>query len=226
MPYDELPVLHRSYIIGLDLGQISDFAALALIEMTDTGRATDKPQFDVTYLHRFPIGTPYPKIVASIAKMLEAEPFCANKIRRIVRPSVTLAIDATGVGRPVVDMFAEARLRANLWPITITGGNRARNEGGGWLVPKRILVSTLQVALQNQRLRIAAKLPEAVTLQKELQDFQLTFTEAKHETYEGRRGSNDDLVLAVAIGLWAAKNAITRVTEVERDIARSLGGRW
>ncbi len=99
----------------------------------------------------------------------------------------TLAIDATVVGRPVVDTFAERNLPAHLLPVTITGGHKAHSEAGGRHVPKRILVSTLQVALQNQRLRIAAKLTEAATLQKDLQDFQLTFTEKPMTRMRGAR---------------------------------------
>jgi hypothetical protein len=227
MHYDEELQLRREYVVGLDLGQMSDFAALALLEMTDTGRAADKPEFDVTYLHRWPIGTPYPKIVEGVALMLNKPPFCYERAGvplhlRTKRQPTTLAIDATGVGRPVVDTFAEARLPTRLLPITITGGHKVNSEAGGRLVPKRILVSTLQVALQNKRLRIAAKLPEAATLSKELQDFQLTFTENANDTYEGRKGSHDDLVLAVALALWAGTHATLRITDEEREIFREL----
>ncbi len=234
MPYDEESPAHLEYIVGLDLGQMSDFAALALLEMSDTERARDKQQFDVTYLHRWALGTPYPKIVEGVAKMLDAPPFCHERpgvpLRlRMSRVPTTLAVDATGVGRPVVDTFAERNLPARLLPVTITGGHKAHSEAGGYLVPKRILVSTLQVALQNNRLRIAAKLPEATTLQKELQNFQLTFTESANDTYEGRKGTHDDLVLAVALALWAGTYTSVRVTDEERDFFHAMqdfrGGR-
>jgi hypothetical protein len=227
MPYDEETRVSREYILGLDLGQMSDFAALALLEKTDTGRAVDRPEFDVTYLHRWPIGTPYPKIVEGVALMLNKPPFCYERTGvplrfRTKRQPTTLAVDATGVGRPVVDTFAERNLPARLLPVTITGGHKAHSESGGYLVPKRILVSTLQVALQNKRLRIAAKLPEAATLSKELQDFQLTFTENANDTYEGRKGAHDDLVLAVALALWAGTHATLRITDEEHEIIREF----
>ncbi len=231
MPYDEESPARLEYFVGLDLGQMSDFAAFALLEMSDTERARDKPQFDVTYLHRWAIGTPYPKIVEGVAKMFDAPPFCHERPGvplhlRMNRVPTTLAVDATGVGRPVVDTFAERDLPARLLPVTITGGHKAHPEAGGYLVPKRILVSTLQVALQNNRLRIAAKLPEAATLQKELQNFQLTFTESANDTYEGRKGAHDDLVLAVALALWAGTYTSVRVTDEEREFARAMGARW
>ncbi|MDQ3258230.1 MAG: hypothetical protein M3R15_30825 [Acidobacteriota bacterium] len=231
MPYDnyddEETQPRREYIIGLDLGQMSDYAALALLEMTDTGRDADKPEFDVTYLHRWPIGTPYPKIVEGVAKILNNPPFCHRRIGvpvhlEKVRMPTTLALDQTGAGRPVCDTFNERNLPAHLLPITITGGHKAHSEHGGWLVPKRILVSTLQVALQNKRLHIASKLPEAATLAKELQNFQLTFTENANDTYEGRKGAHDDLVLAVALALWTGSHASVRVTDEERALFQNL----
>jgi hypothetical protein len=231
MPYDEELEVNHEYIIGLDLGQMSDFAAFALLKMSGTGRARDKPEFDVTYLHRWALGTPYPKIVEGVARVLDAPPFCHERTvapyhLRNVRTPTTLAVDATGVGRPVVDTFSERNLRARLLPVTITGGHKAHSEDGGYLVPKRILVSTLQVALQNRRLRIASQLPEAATLQKELQNFQLTFSEAANDTYEGRKGAHDDLVLAVALALWAGTYTSVRVTDEERELARAMGARW
>ncbi len=179
------------------------------------------------YLHRRPIGRQFPKIIEAVAKMLDGPPFCHRRIGvpihlEKVRVPTTLAVDATGVGRPVVDTFAERNLPAHLLPITITGGHEAHSKAGGYLVPKRILVSTLQAAVQNQRLRIAAKLPEAATLAKELQDFKLTYTEAANDTYEGRKGAHDDLVLAVALALWAGSKASVRVTDEERSFFESL----
>jgi hypothetical protein len=134
----------------------------------------------------------------------------------------TLSVDATGAGIPVCDMFEQANLPAHLKRIVITGGHKVNVDGRTYNVPKRILVSTLQVALQSRRLQIAARLPEAATLTRELQDFQLTFTEAANDTYEGRKGSHDDLVLAVALGLWAGTHGRVRVTDGERELAKEL----
>jgi hypothetical protein len=47
-------------------------------------------------------------------------------------------------------------------------------------------------------------LPEAVTLTRELESFQVKITESAHDTYGAwREGAHDDLVLAVALALWA-----------------------
>ena len=104
-------------------------------------------------------------------------------------------------------------------PVVITGGHKAHSDGGNHYIPKRTLVSTLQRNLQTRRRQIAAKLPEAATLTRELQDFQLTITEAANDTYEGRKGAHDDLVLAVALGLWAGLHERVRVAPEERALA-------
>lgn len=229
MHFDKEVKVSLEYVVGLDLGKVSDFSAMALLELRDTNRDGDEPTFDVTYLHRWPIGTSYPSVISNVDKMLSAEPFRGPRLTDRYRQSydikqmtTTLAVDATGCGIPVVDMFAEANLPAHLMPITITGGHKAHSEGGSYYVPKRILVSTLQVALQTRRLQIAARLPEAATLMRELQDFQLTITESANDVYEGRKGSHDDLVLAVALGLWAGTHGRVRVTDSERELAKEL----
>jgi len=218
------------YIIGLDLGQASDYSAMSFVEMHTAGES--KPTFDVTYLHRWPLGTPYPKIVEGVGKLLSEDRFMRRMYggrytedHKVLRHPVTLAVDATGVGRPVVDMFRDAHLPGSLQSITITGGHEATSASGGYNVPKRLLVSTLQVALQTKRLKIAAALPEAATLKTELQNFQLTITESANDTYEGRKGTHDDLVLAVALSLWSGQHGNTTVTNSERALAAMMTDR-
>jgi len=107
---------------------------------------------------------------------------------------VNLAVDQTGVGRPVVDLFRAAKMRVNLLPITITGGDAVTSEGGSVHVPKRDLVACVQVALQTKRLRIAASLPEARILTTELQNFQVKIDPlTAHDSYGAwREGAHDD----------------------------------
>ena len=184
-------------IIGLDLGQVSDPSALAFIDKFD-----EKPTalYHATFLSRFEIGTSYPTIVEKTVNVLKSD-----AVKGKAKP--ILAIDATGVGRPVADMFRGAikdeKLDVQFYPIVITGGQHVNVEHMTWHVPKRMLVSTVQVAIQTGRFKFAEKLPEAQTLAREMQNFRLTLTEAKNDTYEGRSGTHDDLLLAVACALWA-----------------------
>jgi hypothetical protein len=175
---------------------------MAVLDKEPPQQKGEQPLYNAVFLHRWPIGTPYPRVVDGITKALDGEPFARGG--KAVG-NVYLTIDATEVGRPVVDMFKRGRRSAHLDAITITGGHKVNNEDG-YQVPKRVLVSTLQVALQTARLKIASQLQEAPTLSRELQNFQLTATEQANDTYEGRRGSQSDLVLAVALALWRGSN--------------------
>jgi hypothetical protein len=81
-------------------------------------------------------------------------------------------------------------------------------------VPKRNLVSTVQVYLQGKRLKIASRLDLADTLTRELQNFQVKITDAANDTYGAwREGSHDDLVLSASLALWAGTETQTWSTE-------------
>ena len=118
---------------------------------------------------------------------------------------VYCVVDATGVGRPVVDMLHDAKIRP-LIAVTITGGDTVSRDGTDYRVPKRDLVSTLQVELQNDRLKIAEGLDLSAILVREMQNFRVKINIATgHDSYEAwREGDHDDLVLAVALALWYA----------------------
>jgi hypothetical protein len=74
-----------------------------------------------------------------------------------------------------------------------------------WHVPKKELVSTLQVLMQAGRLTIA-NLPERETLVQELLAFRVKVTVSANETFEAwRERDHDDLVLAVALAAWAGE---------------------
>jgi len=197
-----------SYLLGLDLGQAADYTALTIAELRNepTGELwsddTEKTvkHYDIRHLERFPLGTSYPSIVACVVDRCAALP----------RPGYSdiapqLVVDATGVGRPVVDLLRAAQPRADIVPVNITGGNAAAHDAttGYWNVPKRDLASTLAVLLQSARLNVAPALPDAAVLQQELLNFKVKITAAAHDTYGAwREGQHDDLVLATALATW------------------------
>jgi hypothetical protein len=189
----------REHIIGLDLGQTTDFSALAVLERRaeDTASpALEGPCYAVRHLARFPLGTPYPTIVTVVARLARTPGLaCA-----------ALVVDQTGVGRPVVDHFRHASLPAPLVPITITGGSTVKRAAGGSLhVPKKQLVTALQEVLQAGRLQVARRLPLAGVLVQELLNFRVQLTEAANETFGAACAlEQDDTVLAVTLACWYA----------------------
>jgi hypothetical protein len=161
-------------------------------------------QYAVRHLERLPLGTPYTSVAEQLVRLFAQAPLTDS----------TLVIDSTGVGRPVVDWLRKSNIQAALQPLTITGGYQANREAdGGWRVPKKELVSVLQVLLQARRLKVAPTLAEAGTLVRELQNFQVKITTAAHETFgTWREGLHDDLVLAVAVAAWQAERESSAVS--------------
>jgi hypothetical protein len=159
------------YISGLDLGQVTECTALAVLEQTtgpdpDYGGRNVK-RYAVRHLERFTLGTPFTEMRTRLCTLFSAPPLAHSM----------LAVDQTGVGRPVVNLMRRASLKASIRPVTITAGHQAHlNEDGGWSVPKKELVSTLQVLLQSRRIKVAPRLPESQTLVQELGSFRVKAT--------------------------------------------------
>jgi hypothetical protein len=216
------------YIVGLDLGQTNDYTALAILEQTrymerpnrvgafggirswhglNTVPASNpavkkKKTYAVRHLERFPLGTPYPTI-------------CDRLVDLFSRPGLsgaTLVVDQTGVGRAVLDTIRQARPQAMIRPITITAGHSITPDEGGWHVPKKELVSVMQILLQSRRLQVARQLPMATVLVKELETFRVKVTASANETFESwRERDHDDLVLAVAMAAWVSERALWKL---------------
>ena len=191
------------FIMGLDLGQMQDYTALAILEKTNSSD-NHHNGYQLRHLERFKLGTEYPVVVERVIELLLTDE---------LKKSCHLVIDATGVGRAVIDIFRWEGLTPIA--ITITGGDSVSKEGAEYRVPKRDLVGVVQALLQTERLKIAKSLPLAKTLLEELQNFKVKITLNAHDTYgEWREGKHDDLVLAVAMACWFGENYIEPLYEV------------
>jgi hypothetical protein len=192
------------YFIGVDLGQSQDFTTIAVVERVDLRGEWDPAMFArrdlvvlrLRLLERIRLGTPYPQIVERVVEVA-CSPELAGQSH--------LAVDATGVGRPVLDMLRRSRPPSILMPVIVTGGERETHENGCHRVPKRDLIIGLQVVLQREALQIAAGLAHAPALVAEMAEMQVKITPAGHEQYGAwRQGTHDDLVFAVALACWSA----------------------
>ncbi len=202
-----------SFYVGLDLGQSNDYTALAVVEKVTTSEASGggDPDLHLRHLERYPLRTPYPDMVAQVAALVEdpqlTKTYLDRRLGRRMLEEPDLLVDATGVGRPVVDLFKERGLRYKA--ITITGGNKVTvaSLGGGYGVPKRDLIGALEVPFHSGRLKVAAGLALWETLRSELQTFRrkVSLTTGM-DTYEHwRESDHDDLVLAAALACWGAE---------------------
>lgn len=119
------------FYVGLDLGQAADFTAIAIVEKTDGG-------LTVPHLDRVR-GLPYPRLVTMTADLMA---------RPELRGRSQLIVDATGVGRPVLDMLRSSELQPVA--VTIHGGAKVQGSRRAPRVPKRDLVNCVLVALQGE----------------------------------------------------------------------------
>jgi len=167
-------------------------------------------------MERYELGTPYPEIIEHVIRLLTRHPVRAHL------DHTRLLVDATGVGRPVVDSF---RARG-VHPISILihGGERVTQEVGVpediiLRVPKRDLVGAVQTLLQNERLRIAERMALSDVLRKELLNFRVKVDpKTAHDTYSHwREADHDDLVLAVACAAWYRKFANLELERRNRE---------
>ncbi len=196
------------FIAGLDLGQVNDPSALAILERPRIRRFTaPAPVYAARFLHRFPLGISYPDIIAGVRDIL-------------TRPAlheceVFVAIDQTGCGRAICDLLRP--IFPGMAAVTITGGEQASFGPTGFNVPKRELAGIVQLLLQTRRLLVAQGLPQAQQLRHELQNFRIKINIATgNESFEAwREKDHDDLVLAVAMAAWLGE----QIAVCERDAA-------
>jgi len=188
------------YHVGVDLGQVNDYTAVCVLEVLRPPEINEGRLLVLKYLTRFR-DVLYPDIADTVEKLMQ-DPRLSGR--------TSLAVDATGVGPAVTDLLKKRGMSPK--EVRIHGGDsETRGEGGIHRVPKRNLVSTLQVALQTGVLKIPSKLQLGVTLRDELMNFRVKIdVSTGHDSYEAwREGDHDDLVLATALAVWSASRVST-----------------
>lgn len=214
----------EQWLAGLDLGQQADPSALVLLKQTKVERDKERRRYyDALALKRWPLKTSYDAIVDDVCTMFALPNFAGQ----------LLAVDMTGVGRPVVDLFRRQKVKAKLVPITITAGHSSKvsEDGVGWSVSKRELVSVLHTLLGGRRfgcdrplLQIAMPAPDtpqakehyrlAQEMTKEFGTFKTKINlHTGNESFEAWRESDkDDMVLACACAAWVGERTQLRFT--------------
>ena len=192
------PGTKETYHVGLDLGQKQDYTALAVVQEVPDPDGPRPWAYHVRHMERLPLGTTYPAIVEHVRDVQRREPLASANTRVVV--------DTTGVGAPVFQEMRRAGV-SGLVGVTIHSGDAVSRDGSVYRVPKRDLVSTLQVLFQGGRVRVADGLDYGPVLRHELQSFKAKINLATgHDSYEAwREGDHDDLVLALAMACWFAE---------------------
>lgn len=214
--WHQIPCRARNdWFLGLDVGQSIDPSAVCALNhvvtphdewtpnlKAETWTQNKTERFFVRHLERLPLQIPYPQQVQHVANLLQRDPL----------QGATFALDYTGCGRPVADLFERAGLRPQC--VLITAGNEVTQHGGTtWHVPKATLISGLEARLHTGELKIAAQLTESPVLRDELKDFSRKVSDTGRITWNARAGKHDDLILSVAIALFASLNRPVCIVE-------------
>lgn len=207
--------------IGIDIGQSNDPTALAILETEsrpEVGQWVE--HYIARRLERLPLGTPYPKIAARLAAVVQGvrQQAVDQARRRALEETgresgtalasgalagagtpITTYVDATGVGKPVLDMLDQAGV--SVIGVYFTHGDRRTEEGGRVTLGKAYLVSRLQALLQSGRLHLPDT-AEAKVLAKELLDYEIRVDQNANDQYGAFKvGTHDDLVTAVGLAV-------------------------
>ena len=189
-----------NFFIGVDLGQKNDPTAVAVLQRLVSFRPHQSPllhSLNVLHVERLPLGAPYPRVVERIREIATQSPLAGD---------CALAVDATGLGAPVVDMLRAARLNCGISAVNITGGDTQSHNGKTWNVPKRDLLASLQVPLENGQLKLAPGLKLMASLIREFTDFRSTTNSSGHVRLGADgSGEHDDIVIAIALACWRAQ---------------------
>jgi hypothetical protein len=196
--------------IGLDFGQMRDYAAASVLRgtvlrgpdgqplRTSSGRVIRR--FDMLALKRYPLGTSYTSIVGHLADQVRRPELWPDR----VPPRVV--VDATGVGKGVLEMLRTALKSSptvEVWGIVLTSGKAVTRPGPHEIHLAKIeLAGAIRQVLEDGRLRVPPQLEFAEALRKELQDFTVRVTAAANETFSAVEGGWDDLVIAAALPIW------------------------
>jgi len=208
-----------SFVIGVELGQVSDVTAIAVVESLtlpflrteeirerrwvslrpvyqgpDGKEVREHPpvNFALRHLERIPAGVSYPEIVTRV-----------QSLHGQLRKPVTV-LDGTGVGKAAVELFRQSGFYS--YVFTLVAGDQMIQDGSNYRIPKRDVISSTQVLLQTGRLKIARSLPHAALLARELVNFRFKVGhERPADALDWREGPDDDLVLALAIAAWEAE---------------------
>jgi hypothetical protein len=200
-------------VIGIDLGKMNDYSAVACIERVQKYKSwphekehLGEPYYRLMVLERFPLNTDWVK-QAYFAQAIYEE-IKARWSEKKITPDII--IDAAGVGAPMLDMFK--RLIPAAMGCYFTSGHQVNKENGIYYVPKQQVVATTQIVSQARRIKFGQNIPDKEALKNEMLNFSYKINqETGYVSFEhGKDSQKDDQVLAIAIALWYGEKVCRR----------------
>jgi hypothetical protein len=171
--------LSGRYFAGLDLGKQIDFSVLAVVQQTKNGEVR------LVHKRQFPLGTPYPEVIAYAAKASQALSFDS------------MYVDKTGIGDAVVDELEGIGI-PEVKGVFFTDAE------------KENMLNYLKLLMEKRQLRIQGGDKQLIAQINEQQYEYLqpnTARERIHIKYRHPKGRHDDQLYALALACYANKEA-------------------
>jgi hypothetical protein len=171
--------LKGPYYAGLDVAKQVDFSVLAVVQRMENG------QIRLIHKRQLPLGTPYPNVVAYVAR--------AHQIFNFE----SLFVDKTGIGDAIVDELESIDVRC-VKGVYFTD------------VEKENMLSHLKILMEKKRLKIPGDDKQLIAQINEQQYEYLkpkTAQERIHLKFWHPRGRHDDQLYALALACYASTEA-------------------
>lgn len=202
-------------IVGVDLGSLQDHSAIAVVQQqAHTGDSAPRDQFSVALgwqeppaeithyyvrsLEQLSLGTAYSSIARRVTLI------CSRIYNRDSRGAIYVVVDATGVGRPVLEQIREIMIpQAHVCGVTLTASALKKTStlySNEVSCGKAYLARRLQIIIQQNRLHWHKNDPLATVLRKEFMDYQIRVTKSENDQYGAfTAGAHDDIITAVGL---------------------------
>jgi hypothetical protein len=216
----------REYCVGVDIGQVTDYTAMVVVKRTIAPPETalfapvgaapgDRSvrgslRFDVVYAKRVKDR----RLTQTAREVFERVLKLAPQGSFGERGRISLAVDGTGMGRTVVDVFKdeidgrrgaylpELDFRPVNWRGSTESMKPPERTDGYWGVPWAQAVWPAVVAFQEGQIRIG-RVDDKEQLLHELTHCKLKKTKTGVDKYESwREKDHDDLLSALTLAYW------------------------
>jgi hypothetical protein len=201
-------------IIAVDCGRVVDYATFSIFRDRLTQRENTRDQIDI----RLPVDLQdIPRTLVRIYELVYLDemrgvsyPMIAKRLWEVTQnPQIaqdySIVIDATGVGVAVIDLMRAPPYQLSPVGVTVTAGREITMSDFGYNVPKRDVVTNLELLYQTGRIKVA-RMKHADTFRDQLKYFTKQTTPTGQPAWGNQSDSiHDDFVMGGALGLWYAE---------------------
>jgi hypothetical protein len=184
-------------IISMDPAKLRDWCSICVLDMYPSGE-NKRFEYNLIAMNRkqgLPYDHPEKPSVASWALEVWKNPaFWGNK-----QPPIFI-LDSTGVGVAVTDIMKAKGMSPKA--IMITAGNAITREGSTIHVSKARMIGKFIGAFDAGKVHINPGMAIWPKVQRELLAFRAELTAQGNARFEAEEGENDDMVMALAQGVW------------------------